>query len=321
MKSNPIVCTPKSLPSDQWGPAARIAAERNPFNGLRAQRLANLLSSESSLEAAYITLLVTKYWGRAGVRLTVGFLDNPGAALRSRILEHMNAWSSSANVSFTESDTDPQVRIAREGGKGGGYWSYVGTDILSIEPGAPTMNLEGFTMDTDEREFVRVVRHETGHTLGFAHEHMRKELVARVDEQKAIEYFGDTQRWSPAMVRAQVLTPLEASSIFGTPHADETSIMCYQIPAALTKDGKAILGGTDIDKADHEFAAGIYPKGGGALTLVGVGGGGNGVGASDGHAHRGAAHSGTSGDAVLLFAPGTSPAYVASVVAALQQEA
>ena len=34
-----------------------------------------------------------------------------------------------------------------------------------------------------------MVRHEAGHTLGFPHEHMRKALVAMIDERKAIEYF------------------------------------------------------------------------------------------------------------------------------------
>jgi hypothetical protein len=36
--------------------------------------------------------------------------------------------------------------------------------------------------------------------------------------------------------------------------------MCYQIPGELTKDGKPIIGGKDIDKSDATFAAGIYPK-------------------------------------------------------------
>jgi len=121
------------------------------------------------------------------------------------------------------------------------------------------MNLESFTMKTADSEFHRVVRHETGHTLGFPHEHMRLELVKKIDEAKAIKFFGDTQGWSPDEVRAQVLTPIEQSSLLGT-KVDARSIMCYQIPGAITKDGKPILGGTDIDKKDYAFAASIYPK-------------------------------------------------------------
>jgi hypothetical protein len=36
--------------------------------------------------------------------------------------------------------------------------------------------------------------------------------------------------------------------------------MCYQIPGSLTKDGKPIVGGKDIDAKDRAFAANVYPK-------------------------------------------------------------
>src|SRR4029079_16966593 len=181
------------------------------------------------------------YGEKNGVRLTVGFLDSPPADLRNRILSHMNAWNKTANVRFIETATDPQVRIARN--PGDGYWSYVGIDILSIPDSEPTMNLESFTMSTPDSELYRVVRHETGHTLGFPHEHMRRELVARIDPDKAISYFGATQGWSPAEVSQQVLTPLEDASLLGTLHADPHSIMCYQLPGTITKDGQPIVGG------------------------------------------------------------------------------
>src|SRR5437660_183658 len=89
---------------------------------------------------------------------------------------------------------------------------------------------------------------------------MRRELVDRIDPEKAIEYFGETQGWSPEEVRQQVLTPLEESSLLGTAHSDPNSIMCYQIPGTITKDGQPIPGGLDIDEFDYEFMAGIYPK-------------------------------------------------------------
>ena len=209
-------------------------------------------------EPQQIAVLTTKYWLSGGVKLTVGFLDNPSADLRARILSHMNAWNKTANVLFVEANTDPQVRIARAAGNG--YWSYLGTDILSIPADQPTMNLEAFTMSTPDSEFHRVVRHETGHTLGFPHEHMRKEIVDDIDPAKAIAFFGTTQGWSPEEVRQQVLTPIEESSLLGTAHADTNSIMCYQIPGSITRDGNPIIGGVDIDQQDYNFAAKVYPK-------------------------------------------------------------
>ena len=254
-----LVCQPKGLPAHKLLEAARNAREINPVNHAPLERLAALMPGFAPTPQ-HLAVVVTKYWGNAGVRLTVNFLDNPPTSLRKRILTHMNAWSKTSNVQFVLSSSDPQVRIARQGGPDGGYWSYIGTDILSIPAGRPTMNLEVFSMQTPESEFHRVVRHETGHTLGFPHEHMRRALVKLIDSAKAIAYFQKTQGWSPLMVKQQVLTPIEESSLLGTPNADPKSIMCYQIPGEITKSGKPIVGGLDIDSSDYTFAASIYPK-------------------------------------------------------------
>jgi len=53
--------------------------------------------------------------------------------------------------------------------------------------------------------------------------------------------------WSREEVEQQVLTPIEESSLLGTAHPDPKSIICYQIPGSLPKDGKPIIGGLDID--------------------------------------------------------------------------
>jgi hypothetical protein len=101
----------------------------------------------------------------------VQFLDAPSTALRKRILAHMNAWSEHANVRFEETRDVGRIRIARlePPDPMAGYWSYLGTQVEAIPPHEPTLNLEGFTMRTPDREFRRVVRHEAGHALGFAH--------------------------------------------------------------------------------------------------------------------------------------------------------
>ena len=255
MTTELIVCTPKQLPRSAWIVAAARAVSVNPANRPMVEHLPMTGVAPPAPEA--IAVMTTKYWHGGGVDLTVKFLDGPKPDLRRRILLHMNAWAKSANVRFRETTGKGQVRIARVAD---GYWSYLGTDILSIADGQPTMNLEAFTMDTPEAEFHRVVRHETGHTLGCPHEHMRKELVDRVDPAKAYEFFLRTQGWDKHMVNAQVLTPLSAGSLLGTMHADDKSIMCYQLPGTITKDGKPIVGGLDIDQSDFDFMAKIYPK-------------------------------------------------------------
>lgn len=268
-----IVCIPKALPPEMWVDAARTATEINPINHPPIERLVDIMPGPAQIplladvpEPLLVSVLTTKYWYTDGVHLTVGFLDNPPAQLRKRILSHMNAWGQTADVTFVETATDAQVRIARTEEKG--HWSYVGVDIMHIDRDKPTMNLESFTMETPEAEYRRVVRHETGHTLGFPHEHMRRELVNLIDPAKAISFYQEFCGWSAEKTRLQVLTPLEEGSLYGTPHADPNSIMCYQIPAAVTTNGEPIVGGLDIDPSDYEFVAKFYPKSSGAPAAV-----------------------------------------------------
>lgn len=251
-------CSIRALPTEWQVAAAAHAVWANPANAPPLDKLALLLPE--GVHPERLALLTTRYWGSRGVRLTVGFMESTADALAQRILSHMNAWGAFANVQFIldRYPESAQVRITREGD---GYWSYLGTDILSVPSREPTMSLQDFTMKTPESEFKRVVRHETGHTLGFPHEHLRADLVARLDPAKTLAYFAKTQGWSEQETKAQVLTPISDSALIATAHADPTSIMCYQLPGTITRDGKPIAGGLDIDAMDGAFAAKVYPKG------------------------------------------------------------
>jgi hypothetical protein len=259
-----VACTPRLLPRQEWTNASLNAIKINSANKPPDVDESTL---KPGREGERLALDISRYWGAGGVQLTVGFIDTPDDALRKRILSHMNAWSKTANVSFVPSDVDPQVRIARwtrdDSPGDEGYWSNLGTDILLINPNRPTMNLQAFTMDTIDSEFYRVVRHETGHTLGFPHEHMRSDIINRLDAEKVIAEYMASQGWTRQQVIDQILTPLEEASILGTESADQTSIMCYQIDGSLTLDGETIPGGTDINESDYAFAASVYPKPGG----------------------------------------------------------
>ena len=174
----------------------------------------------------------------------------------------MNAWGESANVVFAETEGVGQVRIARfdRPESMAGYWSYIGTEILEIDEFEPTLNLDSFTLRTSEAEFRRVVRHEAGHTLGFEHEHMRSDIVKRIDRAKAFKYFDRTEGWSRKDVEEQVLTPLSKKSLMGTAESDPLSIMCYQLPGKIMIDREEVPGGVDINPRDVAFAASLYPK-------------------------------------------------------------
>jgi len=253
-----IGCVPRQLPERLLVKAAQTATQINPANGLNITAMASLGSSNGVMDPLRIAVLTAKYWGPRPRQLTVSFMGATPADLRTRIVRHLNAWNQWGSISFVETRGTGQVRISLGGG---GYWSYLGTDILHIPPSQQTMNLESFTMSTPESEYRRVIRHEAGHTLGFPHEHMRRELIARIDRQKAYDYFWRTQHWDRATVDQQVLTPLNNRSIFGTP-ADQDSIMCYQLPSSITRDRQPIRGGIDINATDGAFCGRIYPKSG-----------------------------------------------------------
>ncbi|MCP3735164.1 hypothetical protein M9979_09815 [Sphingomonas sp. RP10(2022)] len=261
----PIACTPKRVKPELFVAAAQNATAINPHNhpGLDPHVVTEGGGPPSR---AQIAVLTSKYWGPRGVDLTVGFLDQTSRSFRDTVLRHMNAWANDprpgvaqANIRFRETGGTADVRIATQ--PGDGHWSYIGTDIRMIhDTTQPTMNLDGFSAATSEAEFCRVVRHETGHTIGCPHEHMRAELIAQIDVPAAIAFYAENQGWSEDQTRAQVLTPLEAGSLLGTDRPDARSIMCYQIPGTLTKDHQPILGGTDIDVSDYDFIARTYPR-------------------------------------------------------------
>lgn len=240
-------CLIKQLPSGLLVEAADRAIKINPMN-----------APVGNFQPEHLAVLTSKYWygGKKKVKLTVGFMENTTQALRSKILLYMNKWGQYGDIDFVEA-SDPQVRISR--GRGG-YWSYLGTDIMSVPKNEPTMNLEGFVLSTPDSEYERVVCHEAGHTLGCPHEHMRDDIINLLDYNKTIAYFMQSQGWSRQEVINQVLTPLEERSLIGTPRADETSIMTYQLPGSITRSGKPILGGHTINATDQAFIAKVYPK-------------------------------------------------------------
>lgn len=259
-------CVIKAVPDRLLQRAARNAISINPANAPQMAPIAR--SAMGVIAPNRIAVMVSKYWGNRPRRLTVSFVNSArsaSAALRRKILSHLNAWSTSGCISFVETSGTGQVRI--DFGPTG-HWSYLGTDILSIPTNRPTMNLQAFDRENRESEFYRVVRHEAGHTLGFPHEHARQEIVARIEPNRAYAWFWQNYRWDRQTVDEQVLTPLSSNSIFGT-GPDQTSIMCYQLPAQITRDGRPIIGGTDINATDHAFNGRIHPRAGGQIPEPG----------------------------------------------------
>lgn len=211
-----------------------------------------------SLTPSRIAILTAKWWGAKRTELPTAFTEGTSVELRSKLLKYMNRWSDrgTVRIKFVHSATDPIIRVSRGPG---GYYSFLGVDALGIPANEHTLNLEGFTVKTAESEWLRVVPHEAGHALGAIHEHQRAEIVERLNAQAVIREFKRTQGWSADEIRQQILTPEPESALTGSPHTEETSIMAYSFGGNLTKNGKPILGGSDITEMDYEYMAKIYP--------------------------------------------------------------
>lgn len=262
-----VACSIKTLPEEDQVAAAATATAINPGNGPVVEMVQQAFMRffpelmierpDEVLEPAHLAVMTSKYWGQGGVDLTVGFMESIAQDLRDKLLLYMNKVGGNfANIKFRWTQTNPQIRITRSGD---GYWSYLGTDILSIPRNQPTMSLRGFTMQTKESEFLRVVQHETLHSCGCPHEHMRPEIINRLDVQKTIAWGQAVLGWNESMVRSQILTPISEASIMGTPHAEEESIMAYMLPGSITKDGRPVKGGADLTANDKLFLSKIYP--------------------------------------------------------------
>src|ERR1700746_1309209 len=103
-----IGCSIRQVPSDKLLESASAAVDVNPANAPNMASLPQGFTPPPESPAG----MTKKDWGPAGVRLTVGFLDDAPADLRGRIVSHMNAWGAWANVQFTEPQTDPHARLA-----------------------------------------------------------------------------------------------------------------------------------------------------------------------------------------------------------------
>jgi len=234
-------CRPIDPPKKHQDELLRRAVAENPHN-----------HPAGIVEPQRIALLTTKQFKPSRTELTVSFTDGTTPAFRDKILLYANKWQ--CGIIFRYTNGTGNVRISMGAG---GYWSYLGTDILSIPKNRPTMNLEGFTVSTPDSQWDLVVCHEFGHTLGFPHEHSREEIIDRLDSQGCYAHFRRTSGWSRRTVDQQILTVQPESGLTST-DADETSIMAYSFPASCTKSREPIPGGLEINDQDRAFAQEIY---------------------------------------------------------------
>jgi len=112
-------------------------------------------------------------------------------------------------------------------------FAFVGNENLgNYESDGQNVNLGWFDIGT--------IIHEFGHVLGMIHEHQNPlgGISIEWDKDKVYKYFECSQGWTDDMINQQILDPFKKDglTVNGTCF-DPLSIMLYQYPSCLTKNG------------------------------------------------------------------------------------
>lgn len=201
-----------------------------------------------------------------GTQLRYWFFDKPGAwagseAQRAIVRSAFAKWKAvGIGLSFLEVErrAEADVRIAFE--KGGGHWSWLGTDVLTPRDDPRTMNLDH---EADEEAFLETALHEIGHTLGFPHEHQNPIAGITWDEAAVYRQMAAApNKWSRATTRHNILDKLPQDDVQGSSW-DPKSVMHYWFEPGLILEParyrKGLYPPGGLSTRDRKWARHFYP--------------------------------------------------------------
>ncbi len=232
---------------------------------------------------------IETYWGQGPWNFPVSFEQPTPVVVRQEILKVMNEWSETVALDAAGKpmknakdqfvmvrysgvhffDCTPQRGMCRiRLNSGEGNYSYVGRMNLSIGVG-PTMWFDGLNSKADVQGWGRWgILHEVGHWLNFEHEASRKELLDKINKQRAYSFAQVNWGWAPPLTDEYFLKPHNYAKMFKPSPVDVNSVMCYAIPASITNDGRAFGGTGEYDPItqrwglsywDRRYVGNVYP--------------------------------------------------------------
>ena len=237
-----------------------LEAALRHFDAKHPREILHDLNPSQPIHPSRLALINMKKWD-TGSTLKCRFLDGTSTQ-QDGVVQKARIWEQYAyiKIDFVKT-TDEQVRISFNADPGS--WSAVGTDALLKEyfpKYQPTMNYGWLTDDTDDTEYERVVVHEFGHALGCIHEHQSPNEHLEWNVDAVYKYFsGPPNYWPKEEIDHNILEKYSPNGITATIF-DQDSIMLYQFPGFLFKDGKGTPTNTHLSGMDKQLIGQMYPK-------------------------------------------------------------
>jgi hypothetical protein len=198
-----------------------------------------------------------------GQEITIGFLEGTPSQqdfVKKTVLE---TWQPLINLklSFIDDPTNAVIRVGFDPNLGS--WSYIGKQNKNIPKSERTINL-GW-LDDEEGLNGGVIKHEFGHMLGFAHEHLRSDKEFEWNEEAVYNTFsGPPNNWSRSTIDTNIFDTVNTNQFIGTKY-DDKSIMVYIFDCSLFKSAPQSMPCNtgsiqELSPLDKATVSSVYPK-------------------------------------------------------------
>ena len=200
--------------------------------------------------------------------LDVTFAPGSDPKMVDKVAKIMVAWNEVCGIRLAKgvgAFESGDIRVAFK--KDGGNHSKIGRNAARVSPSEPTMNLATcVNRPLDSQDFSRVVLHEFGHAIGFAHEHQHplENCSDEIDWPRAYAFFARTQHWSKEQVDNNLQTLPASPGLVLSPKGDHDSVMRYFLDPTYLKAGRKSECFAEptyrISPGDVKGALRLYPK-------------------------------------------------------------